>query len=63
MGTTYEQVVREFGREGEPMMTLEDGEGIVTTQYAWNWLDTEGNAARIRMQFVDGRLIDKALAN
>ena len=59
MGTPYGQVVREFGREGVPMMTLEDGTGSVTTQYVWDWLDPEGNPSRIRMQFVDGRLSEK----
>lgn len=62
VGTTYDEVVREFGREGEPMMTLEDAAGTITTQYAWDWLDTEGKVARVQMQFVDGRLMDKSIS-
>ncbi len=60
IGTPYDQVVRDFGREGEPMMTLEDGHGSITTQYAWDWRDPDGSPNRIRMRFVDGRLIEKS---
>jgi hypothetical protein len=59
-GTPYDHVVREFGREGEPMMTLEDGAGTITTQFVWQWRDADGTPNWIRMRFVDGLLIDKS---
>jgi hypothetical protein len=59
MGTTYEEVVKQFGRDGVATLTLEDGEGSITTQYVWDWQEADGTQRRINLEFVDGRLNDK----
>ena len=61
LGTPYEVVVEQFGREGAPILTLEEGTGSVTTQYVWDWRGIDGTQGRVLMEFVDGLLIDKTI--
>jgi hypothetical protein len=60
-GMPYEDVVERFGREGEPVLTLEEGTGTVTTQYVWGWRGADGTPGRVLIEFVDGRLTDKSI--
>jgi hypothetical protein len=59
LGSRYEDIVARFGRDGAPVLTLADQSGTVTTQYVWDWLETDGTRGRIHMEFVDGLLSDK----
>ena len=59
IGTTYDEIARQFGRDGIAKLTLEDGSGSVTTQYVWEWEGADGAHGGINMELVDGLLNDK----
>jgi hypothetical protein len=59
LGTLYADVAQRFGREGLAALTMQDATGTETKHYFWDWIGTDGQACRVTMRFVDGRLMDK----
>ncbi len=59
LGTAYADVAAAFGRDGLAALTMQDASGTETKHYFWDWIGAEGQACRVSMRFVDGRLTDK----
>jgi len=59
LGTAYTEVAQRFGREGLAALTMQDASGTETKHYFWDWTGVAGQACRVSMRFVDGRLTDK----
>jgi len=59
VGTAYTEVAQKFGREGRAALTMDDASGIQTKQYLWQWTGPTGDAFRVDMRFVNGRMTEK----
>lgn len=59
LGTLYTDVAQRFGRDGLAALTMQDATGTETKHYFWDWIGSAGQACRVSMRFVDGRLTDK----
>ncbi len=60
VGTAYEQVVEQLGREGTRTLSIVDQNGTVTEQFIWEWIKPDGSRGKIDLSFLDGTLQDKA---
>ncbi len=60
VGTAYERVVAQLGREGTRTLSIVDQNGTVTEQFVWEWIKPDGSRGKIDFSFLDGTLQDKS---
>ncbi len=60
VGTAYERVVEQLGREGSRTLSIVDQNGTVTEQFVWEWIKPDGSRGKIDLSFLDRTLQDKS---
>lgn len=59
-GMDYKQIVKILGREGTRTLSIEDGSGVVTEQFIWDWTNPKGTRGKIDLAFLGGKLEGKS---
>ena len=59
IGMDYEQIAKALGREGTRTLNIVDGDGAVTEQFVWDWINSKGKRGKIDLSFFRGELQEK----
>lgn len=60
LDTSYQAIVKAFGREGSMKLSMEDNTGSITQQFVWKWIAADGTPGKVDLSFVNGKLSDKS---